>query len=219
MSPSVPPPRPKRAARKEAARRVLEAFDPGAVDSWAAGELQAAALLQALLFDEDPIVRWRAVEASGRVAAVLARRGLEPAREAIRRAIWLMNDESGGLLWTGPEVIGAVLGNVPALRAEFTEILASFLEEEPFRAGTRWGLWRVAAVEPRAVATSAAALAASLADPDAEVRGLAALALSATSGPAATAALAGDAGPLVVFDFRTATLRATTVGELAGGGF
>ncbi len=211
--------RPTRAARKDAARRALEEFDPARFDLWAEGEQQAAALLQALLFDEDPLVRWRAVEGSGRVAAVLARKGPEPAREAIRRALWLMNDESGGLLWNGPEVIGAVLGNVPPLRGEFTEILASFLEEEPFRPGVRWGLWRVAAVDPAAVASSAAALAPSLSDPDPAVRGLAALALAAASGPAATAALAGDPAPLEVFDFRTAALRRTTVGELAGGGF
>jgi hypothetical protein len=205
--------------RKDAARAVLEAFDPAAVDHWAEGEQQAMALLQSLLFEEDPLLRWRAVEASGRVAAVLSRRDLEPAREAVRRALWLMNDESGGLLWNGPELIGAVLGNVPPLRREFTEILASFLEEEPFRAGTRWGLWRVAAVEPGAVTSSAQALVASLGDPDPEVRGLAALALSATRGPAATAALAGDGARLVVFDFRTAVTRETTVGEVAGGGF
>ena len=44
------------------------------------------------------------------------------------------------------------IGAVGAPPAEFGSILASFLEEEPFRAGTRWALWRLAAVRPEAVA-------------------------------------------------------------------
>jgi hypothetical protein len=49
------------------------------------------------------------------------------------------------------------------------------------------------------------------------VRGHAALALAAASGPAATAALARDPAPFVAFDPRTGDLRAMTVGEAAAG--
>lgn len=208
-----------RRERKEAARRLLDAFDLDAVDRWARAELQAARLLQSLLFDADALVRWRAVEALGRVAAGRARGGLEPVRELLRRTLWLMNDESGGVLWQGAEVLGAVLANVPALCGEFFEILTSFLEEDPFRAGTRWALWRVAAVRPETVAAVAVRLAPSLADADPAVRGHAALALSAASSPAASAGLARDPAPLVVFDYRTGTLRSTTVGDVASGAF
>jgi HEAT repeat protein len=194
-------------------------FDPSSVERWASSEPQAAAVLQSLLFDEDDLVRWRAVEAIGRVAAVRAVRDLEPVRELIRRTLWLMNDESGGLLWHGPQLIAAVLANVTPLCEEFVGILESFLEEEPFRAGTRWALWRLAAVRPSAVAAAAPGLAASFTDADPAVRGHAALALSAACGPSATAALARDPAPLVVFDYRTGTLRPTTVGELASGRF
>ncbi len=206
-----------RGGRREAVRRLLEAFDLAALDRWAAAERGAWAALQPLLFDDDELVRWRAVEAAGRVAAVRARADLEPAREMIRRALWLMNDESGGVLWVGPEVIGAVLAHVPALQGEFLEVLASFLEEEPFRAGTRWGLWRVALASPAAVAPAAAALGPSLRDPDPEIRGLAALALAAATGPGSTAAARGDPGRFELFDPRTGVLRPTTVGEAAGG--
>ncbi len=164
-------------------------------------------------------MRWLAVEALGRVAAVRAREDLEPVREMLRRTLWLMNDESGGLLWHGPQVLGAVLASVPALPGGLLEILASFLEEDPFRVGTRWALWRIATVRPEAVAVAAARLFPSLADPDAAVRGHAALALSAASGLAATAALAHDGASLEVFDHRTRTLRSTTVREAASGLF
>jgi HEAT repeat protein len=208
-----------RRERKEAARRLLEGRDLDAVDRWAREERQAWSILQSLLFDADELVCWRAVEALGRVAAARAREDLEPVREMLRRTLWLMNDESGGLLWHGPQVLGAVLASVPALRGELLEVLASFLDEDPFRVGTRWALWRIATVQPEAVAVAAARLVPSLADPDAAVRGHAALALSAASGLAATAALAHDGAPLEVFDHRTRTLRSTTVREAASGLF
>ncbi len=213
MPGSLPP---SRAKRKEDARRLLGDFDLDAIRGWAAAEPQAVRVLQSLLFDEDELVRWRAVEALGLVAAVRARGGLEPVRELLRRTLWLMNDESGGLLWHGPQVMGAVLANVPSLCGEFAPVVASFLEEDPFRVGTRWALWRLAAVRPEAAAGAAEELSASLADPDPSVRGHAALALRAARG-VALAALARDEAPLVVFDYRTRTLRATTVGAAARG--
>ena len=209
----------ERRERKRAARRLLEAFDLEAVERWASAEPNAWPILQSLLFDPEAPVRWRAVEAVGRVSAVRARGDVERVREMIRRTVWLMNDESGGLLWLGPQVLGAVLANVPALCGEFLEVLASFLEEEPFRAGTRWALWRVALANPAAVAATAAALVPSLSDPDPEVRGHAALALAAASGAAAVPALAHDPTPLRVFDPRGGSFREATVADVASGAF
>lgn len=187
-----------------------------ALARWAAAEPQAMRVLQQLLFDEDELVCWRAVEGLGRAAAVAAQGDLEPVRELVRRALWLMNDESGGLSWYAPQVIGAVLANVPALCGELGGILASFLEEEPFRAGTRWGLWRLAGTSAEVVRAASAELAASLSDPDPSVRGHAALALRAAG--VAVPGLAEDRGSFALFDPRTGELRVTTVADAARGG-
>jgi HEAT repeat protein len=207
---------PPRAARKEAARRLLATFDLEAVERWASAEPQAARILQSLLFDGDAQVRWRAVEALGRVAAARARGDLEGVRDLVRRTIWSMNDESGGLVWLGPPVVGAVLANVPALCGEFGPILATFLEEEPFRAGTRWALFRLSGVARELVLRSAAALAASLTDPDPAVRGHAALALRAAG--AELPDLSRDRGTFSTFDPRTGEVRVARVAEAARGG-
>ncbi|HSB18419.1 MAG TPA: hypothetical protein VLD85_00265 [Anaeromyxobacteraceae bacterium] len=218
--PPVPIEQTSRAARRAAARRLLEAFDAGAVDRWASAEPQAPQVLQSLLCEADELLSWRAAEALGRTAAVRARRDPEGVREMLRRILWLMNDESGGLLRQGPPALGAVLASVPGLCGEYLDVLASFLEEEPFRTGVRWALWRIAGARPGAVADAAGArLAASLLDPDPAVRGHAALALRAASGPASAAAVAGDGAALVVFDWRAGTLRPTTVGDAARGAF
>lgn len=207
-----------RAERKDVARRLLEGFDLDAVARWAEGEPQAARALQSFLFDEGELVRWRAVEAIGRAAAVRARSGLEPVRELLRRTLWLMNDESGGLLWHGPQVLAAVLSNVPALCEEFGAIVGSFLEEEPFRVGTRWALWRLAPSRPGTVAGFEAELETSLADPDPALRGHSVLALCAVRG-GELVALGRDAAPFTVFDYRAGALRTATVAEAASGSF
>lgn len=212
-----------RRERRDAARRLVAAFDLDGVERWAAADSRAWVTLQPLLFDDDELVRWRAVEALGRVAAVRAREDVDRVRDVLQRTLWLMNDESGGVLWLGPQVLGAVLANVPALCDEMLAILASFLEEDPFRAGTRWGLWRVALANPGAVAAvdpaSARSLVRSLRDPDPGVRGHAALALAAAQGPLAARAraLRNDPAPFVVFDPRTGALRHETVERAAAG--
>ena len=204
--------------RRDAARRLVEAYALAAVERWAAAEPAAWATLQRVLYDPEPLLRWRAAEALGRVAAVRAREDVGAVRDLCRRTLWLMSDESGGVLWLGPQVLGATLAGVPALCGELLPVLASFLEKEPFRAGTRWALWRVALARPLAVADTAAdALAASLADPDPDVRGHAALAHATATDPAVACALADDPAPLVVFDPVSGRFRATTVGAAAAG--
>jgi hypothetical protein len=208
---SGPPRRPVR----EDARRLLAAWDLDAVARWAAGAPGAVAALQRALFDDDETTRWRAVEALGVAAGAVARAAPERARELVRRILWLMNDESGGVLWSGPQVVGAVLARVPALRAELAPVLASFLDEEPFRTGTRWALWRVAVAAPDAVRCAEAGLRASLADPDPAVRGHAALALAAAGAPAR--GLEADLAPFRWFDPRTGELRPIAVASAARG--
>lgn len=204
------------ARRKEAARLLLEDFDLDAVERWAEAEPQVTRTLQSFLFDPDELVRWRAVEAIGRAARARARSGLEPVRELVRRTLWLMNDESGGLLWHGPQVLGCVLANVPPLCDEFGAILGSFLEEEPFRVGTRWALWRAAPSAPAVARDLAPALEVSLADADPAVRGHTALALVAARGEA-LAELARDAATFEVFDYRAGQLHTTSVAQAARG--
>jgi hypothetical protein len=208
----VPGPSSSREVRAEA-RRLLEAYDLEAVARWAADEPRAMPALQRLLADADDRLRGRAAEAMGAAAEALARTRPERVRELVRGFLWNMNDESGGLLWGAPQAIGAILARVPDLRAEFGPILASFLDEDPFRVGTRWALWRLAESSPETVRRAAPELGASLRDADPAVRGHAALALRAARAPVPD--LASDGAPFAVFDPRTGELRATTVAEVA----
>ena len=77
-----------------------------------------------------------------------------------------MNDESGGLGWHAPELIGEILVNVPDLIPEYANVLMSFLHEEPFERGTHCAVYRAASVEPKPFTERASELLDSLKDPD-----------------------------------------------------
>lgn len=212
--------KPKRASakeRRETLRGLLESRDTNALRAWAAADAHAIRTLFAALFELDPRLRWRAIEALGHVAAELATSDPNRIRDWIRRILWNMMEESGGLMWHGPEAIGEVLARVPVLASEYVGPLGSFRMEEPFEAGTYTALARLAEVAPASVRRIAEALVPGLTDPDPRIRAHAALALGRVGhAPAVSAvrALVSDPDPVTVYDAATGELRETTVGAL-----
>ncbi len=207
----------RNARRKRQVRELLVKRDLPALRQWAEGEHNPLRTVSSLLFDGDLAIRWRAIEGLGVVAEVETHRDLERVRRLMRRILWLMNDESGGICWNGPEAIGEVVANVPALVGEFGKLIPSFFKEEPFERGSRWAVARMAAVDPTAFEHAIATLVSSLDDPDPAIRGLSLLALKALGGPVAPEtlkALLDDPGTLSIYDFQTGTLEQTTVGAL-----
>jgi methylated-DNA-[protein]-cysteine S-methyltransferase len=86
-------------------------------------------LLTALTYDPDPRVTDRAIEATGRAAPKIAQRDPEFVRNYILRLFWLVNDESGGICWRAPELIGAIIHACPQF-AHFNSMLVSLLDLE-----------------------------------------------------------------------------------------
>ena len=80
----------------------------------------------------------------GLAAAEIIKYDREAVRRHIRRLFWLMNDESGGLCWNAPEAITEIIVKSPDLAGEYVPILFTFMDEEPFEAGGRWSVWRLA---------------------------------------------------------------------------
>jgi len=111
-------------------------------------------LIGALCHREEA-VRWKAVAAIGVVVARIAAEDLERARVVIRRFMWMLNEESGGMAWGVPEAMAESLANSRALAEEYTSILISygweegnFLEYPPAQRGVVWGVGRLAQVFP-----------------------------------------------------------------------
>ena len=99
--------------------------------------------------------RWTAVSAMGTTVARLADQDMEAARIVMRRFMWSLNDESGGIGWGAPEAMAECLACHEGLAQEYTKILVSFMREDGFylelpalQRGLLWGISRLAQVRP-----------------------------------------------------------------------
>ncbi|MCP4200035.1 MAG: hypothetical protein GY762_23080 [Proteobacteria bacterium] len=200
--------------RKAKVRTLLENRDRQGIEKWTRESKRALSTLFSLTFEKDELLRWRAIEATGLAAAVVAEQNEERVKDFVRRLLWLMNDESGGLGWHAPEAIGEVVFNIPKLAVEYGIILTSFLKEEPFERGSHFSLVRIGILQPDAILASAPVLTASLKEKDPAIRAFAchALRIAGSEIPSdARRALARDKEAFHVYDFKKGNLQAVTV--------
>jgi len=137
--------------------------------------------LFSFFYNKEELVKWRAVAAMGAVVARLAQQDLESARIVMRRLMWNLNDESGGIGWGSPEAMGDIMARHDGLAKEYASILVSyineagnFLEHEMLQRGVLWGLGKLAHARPELVRDAAAYLPLFMRSKDAVHRGLAA---------------------------------------------
>ncbi len=136
--------------------------------------------LFSFLYDRSQDVKWAAVRAMGAIVAKMAEEDMESARVIMRRLMWNLNDESGGIGWGSPEAMGEILANHEGLAKEYAPIMISYtmpngnyLEHEILQRGLLWGIGRLVQVRPHLMKKAAQHLLPYLDSPDATVRGLA----------------------------------------------
>lgn len=122
--------------RKEALERLAQIPDE-----------QLTGHLFAHFYHMDERIKFRSITAMGELAVRVSGRSMEKARIILRRLMWNLNDESGGIGWGSPEAMGEILGNSQELAAEFKTILFSYLdtgknhiEHEILQRGVIWGI-------------------------------------------------------------------------------
>lgn len=127
-------------------------------------------------------LKWRAVSAAGTVVSRLFESSPEEARIIMRRLMWMLNEESGGIGWGVPEAMGDIMSKSGPLSLEFNRILLSYLDDsgnlleyEPIQNGVLWGIQRLAQNRPDRVANAPDITRPYLDSPDPEKRGLACL--------------------------------------------
>ncbi len=113
------------------------------------------------LYSKSFEIRSRGITCLGIVVAKIARFNIEDARVIMRRLIWNLNDESGGIGWGSPEAQAEIMANNKQLADEFYKILISYiisrdgpdnyLEYEPLREGAYWGLARLSQIRPELI--------------------------------------------------------------------
>ncbi|MCW5203584.1 HEAT repeat domain-containing protein [Desulfobulbus sp. US1] len=103
-------------------------------------------------------IRWHAVSVMGSAVARLAEQDMEEARVILRRMLWSLNDESGGIGWGAPESMAEIMCRHEGLADEYIHMLISymrpdgeeecqdgnFLEHEMLQQGLMWAIGRLA---------------------------------------------------------------------------
>ncbi len=176
-----------------------------------------------LLYHDEPLVRWRAISAMGMVVSRLAEKEIESARIIMRRFIWNLNDESGGIGWGSPESLGDIMARNRRLADEFGCLLVSYadpdgnyLEHPVLQRGVLWGWGRLARKRPEIFHPSTTLLAPYLSSSDYHLAGLAAWAAA----PLETRDFSGALHLLVdrtekILLYEEQELKTRTVGQLA----
>ena len=117
--------------------------------------IKSANALFSFLYNEDPVIKWHAVTVLGKVVANIAKSDMEAARIIIRRLMWNLNDESGGIGWGSAEAMGEIFATHDGLAMEYYPILLSygrengnFQEHEMMQRGVLWGIGRLCQSRP-----------------------------------------------------------------------
>ena len=110
----------------------------------------------------DGPLKWRAVSVLGAVVARLAEEERETARNVMRRLVWTLSDESGGIGWGAPEAMGEAMARSEAMADDFAHVLVAFLrpdgnqlEFEALHPAVLWGVGRLAHARPEHAADAA----------------------------------------------------------------
>ena len=117
--------------------------------------------LFSFLCNGDATIRWRAIKAMGAVVKALWDEDKEDARIIMRRLMWTLNDESGGIGWGAAEAMGEIMAGQEDLAEEYASVLVSymnedgnFLEHEPLQPGVLWAVARLGRVRPDLVTSA-----------------------------------------------------------------
>lgn len=133
--------------------------------------------LISLTYDKKSLMSWRAIEAVGLVSREIARTRPELVRNTVGRLLWMIRDESGGIGWSSPEMLGEIVRNNPEQFSDIAPIIVSFLEEDMLAAGVLRAIGRIGQVNPGLVKHAMPYISPYLNSSDPSLRGLAACAI------------------------------------------
>ena len=150
--------------RRMVKKKVLQQLAQGNVETIVdefAGDYSPALVnsLFSALCAPSEAVRWQAVVCFGKVVPLIAARDMEAARVIMRRFLWSLNDESGGIGWGAPEAMAEIMARHEGLAEEYLHMLISylrhdgpqlfedgnFLELPMLQRGLLWGIGRLCA--------------------------------------------------------------------------
>jgi hypothetical protein len=152
-----------RALKKDIGRVLEHSADYNTLLNLACGStISVINALFSFLYHRDANIKWNAVTAMGKAVSALAEADMESARNIIRRLMWNLNDESGGIGWGSAEAMGEILARSSSLAMEYAHVLLSYAMEEGnfqehplMQRGVLWGIGRLYEESPEMAGNSA----------------------------------------------------------------
>jgi len=128
----------------------LESNDLDTVVSLAKENRKVLSLLVRMAYDKETLVGWRAIKAIGLSAKAIVKTDYDFLREAVRKLLWSLSDESGGIGWAAPEILGEIVSADPERFSDIIPLIAEVydIEEKVFRPGILYALGRIAEASP-----------------------------------------------------------------------
>lgn len=129
---------------KNSIKKALLDADFDSIASMAIKEKRVFRILISLAYDKTELICWRAIEAIGKAAGALKKKDPDFVRNIVQRLLWSLSEESGGIGWSAPDMLGEIVVNAPDLFPDIPPIILSFKDEESFLPGVLWAIGRMA---------------------------------------------------------------------------
>jgi hypothetical protein len=195
---------------------LLERRDYDALAKLALIDKKVVSALISLSYDKKRQNSWRAIEAIGFITKELSRSNPDVVRNITGRLLWMIRDESGGIGWSVPEILGEIVRNNPVLCADIAPIIASFHEEKMLCPGVLWALGRIGKINDETVNYAVPIILSYLKSDDNTLLGYAAWALGEMGNEGSAANLENLKKDTNRIEFyRDGELKKKSVGELA----
>ncbi len=80
-------------------------------------------------YHESNIISSRAIASFGLLTRIFVKTHQEKLRILMRRCIWMLTEESGGIPWKIPEIMGAIMSSDKVIAEDYINILFSYIKE------------------------------------------------------------------------------------------
>lgn len=122
-------------------------------------------------YDKNDAITWKTIESVGLISKEISKQDAEFIRNTARRLLWAMTEESGGVSWSAPEMLGEIIRSNPSEFSNLIPIVWSNRNEDVFREGVIWAMGRIAEIDPESVNFIYQELKQMIEDPNPIVRG------------------------------------------------
>ncbi len=162
---------------KKKITNLLEKKDFTKLAGLSSSHSKIISILISLSYNKKSYISWRAIEAIGFITKKISMTNPDTVSNISGRLLWMIRDESGGIGWSSPEILGEIVRNNPKLCADIAPVIASFHEEKMLTAGVLWAMGRIGIINTETVEYAVPILLPYIEDSDKVIRGYAAWAL------------------------------------------